>query len=238
MMADYHYLYVKVITDSEDIDTKSRAITLDILKFIHARLSIFAKMGILVKVHKVRSQDLQNANIIDAMKMRGITRLPALVIQKTVYIGINDIKKLYEKNIKTFLELNKNDKDNDNELDNFYKGEMQNGVDDNCLGEGEDMMSEYRKVMENRHGGCSVNNSSRMDNSSRIDSSSRLDNIISTDTVFQDTVNKLARDIDPEIKARAFSSGGGDSLEGDDADPQDDLMERAYWGRIDATEGD
>jgi hypothetical protein len=46
MMADYHYLYVKVITDSEDIDTKSRAITLDMLKFIHARLSIFAKMGI------------------------------------------------------------------------------------------------------------------------------------------------------------------------------------------------
>lgn len=229
MMTDYHYLYVKVITDSEDIDTKSRIITLDMLKFIHARLSIFAKMGISVKVHKVRSQDLQNENIIEAMQMRGITRLPALVIQKNVYIGINAVKALYEKNIKTFLELNKNDEDN--ELDNFYKGEMQTGVDDNCLGEGDDMMSEYRKVMENRHGGA-------INKTERAITAARVDNIVSVDTAFQNTVNKLARDIDPEIKARAFSSGGGDSLEGDDADPQDDLMERAYWGRIDATEGD
>ncbi len=45
-----------------------------------------------------------------------------------------------------------------------------------------------------------------------------------------DTIDRLARDIDDDTRARAFSSGGGDSLDDDGgADVQDDLMERAYW---------
>jgi hypothetical protein len=39
------------------------------------------------------------------------------------------------------------------------------------------------------------------------------------------------------MRSRAFTSGGGNSLDDDGDDPQDDLMESAYWsGRVAATD--
>ena len=50
------------------------------------------------------------------------------------------------------------------------------------------------------------------------------------DAEIQETIDRLARDIDDGMRDRAFASGGGDSLDDDGgADPQDDLMESAYW---------
>jgi hypothetical protein len=48
----------------------------------------------------------------------------------------------------------------------------------------------------------------------------------------QHTIDRLARDIDDNLREAAFSSGGGDSYDDDGSpDPQDDLMEQAYWSR-------
>ena len=54
------------------------------------------------------------------------------------------------------------------------------------------------------------------------------------DAEIQETIDRLARDIDDGMRNLAFTSGGGDSLddEGGGADPQDDLMERAYWANL------
>jgi hypothetical protein len=51
------------------------------------------------------------------------------------------------------------------------------------------------------------------------------------------TIDRLSRDIDDGMRSRAFT-GGGDSLDDEGGnDPQDDLMESAYWsGRVASTD--
>ena len=73
------------------------------------------------------------------------------------------------------------------------------------------------------------------------DHGARFDNVGAPhddeDDEIQDTIDRLSRDIDDGMRSRAFKGGGGDSLDDEGDDPQDDLMESAYWsGRVAATD--
>jgi hypothetical protein len=57
------------------------------------------------------------------------------------------------------------------------------------------------------------------------------------DAEFQATIDRLSQGIDSTMQDEAFASGGGDSLDDDGgADVQDDLMERAYFTNMSATD--
>ena len=54
------------------------------------------------------------------------------------------------------------------------------------------------------------------------------------DSGIQETIDRLGRDIDEGVRARAFAGGGGgedEDLDGGN-DPKDDLMERAYYANM------
>ena len=253
-----HNIYVKVVTGA-DADHKSRGITIDVLKYVHSRLPMFARMGLTVKVNKIRSEDLQNPRLVEAMRKRGITRLPAMTTSNSVYIGLKEISDVYERNIKEFAAVASRGEHPvegflpEDDLDNFYRNEMtfdraNEDEQETGIGEGDEMMDSYRHMMEHRENkgpgssrlaaGRPVSTTGNFRSAPpRPPSSVRPDNIAppprrpvdAEDAEIQDTIDRLARDIDDGTRERAFAGGGGDSLDDDGADPQDDLMERAYW---------
>ena len=269
-----HNLYVKVVTGA-DADHKSRDITLGALKYVHTRLATFAQMGIAVKVNKIRSQDLQDPRLIEAMRKRGITRLPALTTPNNVYIGLKEICDVYERNVKEFAAVASRGERPvegilpEDDLDSYYREEMSferadEDAEETGLGEGDNMMDSYRRMMERREnsesgrrphhiaggrlsattsdvsggaprGGGGPRPGGRPDNIAppAVGARQRAPPVDAEDAEIQETIDRLARDIDDGMRSRAFTSGGGDSLDDDGgADPQDDLMERAYWANM------
>jgi hypothetical protein len=153
----------------------------------------------------------------------------------------------------------------DDDLHSWYKDEMtferaDEDADETGIGESESMMDAYRDMMMSREGGGGSRaeaprqakqpvvpgGSSRQPPASRgappraRTATARPDNVRARpldpeDAEIQDTIDRLSRDIDTGTRERAFASGGGDSYADDDGDPQDDLMEAAYWsGRADS----
>jgi hypothetical protein len=95
-----HQIYVKVVDSAIDSDTKSKGITLQLLTFIHQHLAEFKQMGVAMKVNKIRSIDLKNERLIDAMRKRRITSLPAVTTLYGEYIGLKAIIDLYDRNLR------------------------------------------------------------------------------------------------------------------------------------------
>jgi len=238
-----HNIYVKVVTGSDN-DYRSRDITLNILKYLQLKMPLLIQMGVDVKINKIRSQDLQNPRLIEAIRQKGIVRLPALITTNNVYIGFKDIIDVYENNIKIFMSMNTQKKKSippqvkkvvfADDLDEYYKSEMtlakaNKDTEEEDFGEGADMMNSYRNRMENRD--TSSSSILRKTTVVKADSPKQIsdDNIDvnEDDAEIQETINRLAQDIDNTTRERAFTATDGDE---DGPSPQDDLMERAYWG--------
>jgi hypothetical protein len=252
-----HTLYVKLVAPG-DSDSKSRNITLSALKYVHTRTEAFSKMGITVRVNRIRSQDLHDPRLVEAMRHRGITRLPALTTPNNVYIGLKSIIDIYERNLGEFAARTRRGESDvagiepESDLEAFYRGEMTfAGAEDDAqeagMGEGDEMMNSYRHMMERRDSGGPP--SAGRPAISGLDATShatpgRPNNIRSSrevdpeDAEIQDTIDRLASDIDVNLRQRAFAGGGGDSLDDDgDGDSfQDDLMERSYYANMSNSE--
>jgi hypothetical protein len=265
--APIHNIYVKITTPADPDHVQNRDITLATLKYVASHIAKFREMGISVKVNKVTSASLKNVDLRNAMKKRGITRLPALTTPNNVYIGYKEIVDIYNLNTREFAQRAvRGEKpvegalpDDEFSLDNFYKDEMtferaEDDAQEAGIGEVDDMMDSYRGMMERRE---KSEASRRKPGAGRPPAAtagnprappkaptSRPDNVGSAarrpaprpstgdieDDEIQATIDSLAADIDEGTRKRAFSSGGGDSLEDDGgSDIQDDLMERAYY---------
>ncbi len=268
-----HNLYVKVVP-AGDPDKKSQALTLDMLRYIHDRLVIFKQMGIIVKVNKVTPRALQDQALRSAMVKKGITNLPALKTTTNIYIGLNAIKDLYERNIEEFRATNRRGEKpvegaapDDDDLDVYYRDEMtferaEEDAQETGIGQTDDMMDAYRRMMERREASESTRRSStgrraaaatqvtqdrRAPPAQRQEpprrppaASARPDNVGGQhraprpqtgdpdDDEINETITRLAADIDDQTRERAFSGGGNDE---DENSVQDDLMERAFYGR-------
>jgi hypothetical protein len=155
-----HNLYVKVCPKG-DPDARSREFTLQVLKYIHGRLSLFAKMGLQIKVHKITTHDLQNPRLRAAMGKKGITRLPAMTTPTHLYLGVAQIIDVYERNIKEYTAVQRREDRKveglarEDDLDAFYRDEMsfERAEDDEkeaSIGESDDMMSAYQSMIKRR----------------------------------------------------------------------------------------
>lgn len=159
-----HNLYVQIVPPAES-DDRSRQLTRDILVFITQNLPRFRQMGLKVNVNRVRSRDLQNPKLVAAMKSRGITRLPALTTPNDVYLGVLEIKSIYERNTKEFEAFTRREEKTahrnmdapENALDEFYRSDMTFGnaegdASDEAIGDQdtESMMRSYSHMMQRR----------------------------------------------------------------------------------------
>jgi len=265
-----HNLYVKVVTGA-DPDHKSRDLTLQVLRYIHESLPMFQKMDLAVRVTRVRSQDLQDPRFVAAMRRRGITRLPAMTTPNNVYIGFNEIRDIYSRNLKEFTALSRRGDRPiegiapDGDLESYYQDEMTfaraaEDADETGLGDNDEegMMNAYRHMMaqreaaeagrkqpaapSTRRGRPAPVTSGRRAPPARSTAPGRPDNLGPApppsldpyDAEIQNTINRLARDIDDNVRSRAFAPSD-DGVDGDE-DARDDLMERAFYSNLDATD--
>lgn len=156
-----HNLYVKIVSPG-DSDVKSKGFTLEILKYIHGRIGILKQMGLQVKVNKITSRDLKNERLRDAMKKRGIAKIPALTTPTNIYLGNREIVDIYERNIREFTAVQRREVKHveglakEDDLEEYYKSEMsfeRAEEDEKEPGIGEtdgDMMSSYQSMMQRR----------------------------------------------------------------------------------------
>jgi len=159
-----HQIYVKVVDSSIDPDTKSKQFTLELLKFVHQHLGEFKQMGVSTKVNKIKSADLRNPRLIEAMKRRGITSLPAVVTPNNVYVGLKTIFDLYSRNLKEHVAIAGRGvatpegavMEDEDLFRKYYGAEMtlEKALDDTedvSVGDsGKDMMTSYREFMASR----------------------------------------------------------------------------------------
>jgi hypothetical protein len=155
-----HQLYVKIV-NGEDPDTKSKPITLRTLQYICGIKDELEKMGIAVRVNKIKSTSLVNQDVVTAMKKRGITRLPALTTVNNVYLGEKEIHDLYERNLQEFQAIGRRGEraaaldTPDDELQAWFQDEMtlaraDEDADETGIGENENMMEAYQDMVRRR----------------------------------------------------------------------------------------
>lgn len=245
-----HNLYVKVANDS-----LSYQLTLEILQYVQKNMNILKKMEVELHVVKLTFDELENTAVQQSLLQRGITKLPALTTSQNIYLGNTEIINIYEKNIKDYLAAtsapqSKNNihEEDDDFLDSFMKKEINTkendyaGDDDMNDSSGSSLMQDYQRKMDQRK-----NMMPAMPNQQPHQpqmppqpqprqqqqqqpqpqhqqrqpppQSSQANDI-------EETLKKLQNDID-------------NNLQMDDADveyeknPNDDIMERALWNRID-----
>ncbi|MFA6165789.1 MAG: hypothetical protein WC700_04175 [Gemmatimonadaceae bacterium] len=156
-----HKLYVKIVAPN-DPDVKSRELTLELLRYIESRKPLINRMGLAIKIMPIRSQDLQVAKLVEVMKKRGIMRLPALTTPNNTYLGVAEIRDVYERNIKEFESSMRRGEEavvgadlSEDNLDDYFRDEMsferaEEDAQETGLGEGGDMMDAHRRMMERR----------------------------------------------------------------------------------------
>lgn len=255
-----HHLYVLVVGSGaaqNAKDQKSRELTLAILTYVSDRLPIFTEMGVKVTVHKISKGDLAKPALIQAMKRRGITSLPALVTPNDTYVGNRAIGDVYEANIKEFRAFQRRGEDAppgiaaEDELDQFYQDEMSfsKAAAESGIGDGDDIggessvnMDAYRAAMARRSEGppSSARHISPPGRPAAA-VASRQNNVSggSSDDTMDSLIQQMAGTIDQQTFENAFASSGGDSLdlEGEsmNGNAQDDVMEQAYWANQEAS---
>ena len=236
-----HNLYVLVVGGPAHgpNDQKSRDLTFAILEYIRDHIPIFTEMGIKVRVHKIKKSDLSNPQLVQAMKSRGITSLPALTTPNNTYVGNRLIEDVYEHNIQEYKAWKRQGIEEhagiapEDDLVSFYRSEMsaERAAEDNdrgedSIGEGGDILDSYRVAMQRRESRNPRTSGGPVaptrEPSTHIARPPRRPNNISSgssnDTMAGQTFGQAftSEDIDSE----EIDTGGSS---------QDDLMENAYW---------
>ncbi|GFR90047.1 hypothetical protein ElyMa_002557700 [Elysia marginata] len=228
-----HNLYVFAADGGKLLDPdsrKSKKLTLAILKFIRDRLSLLLEMGVQVQAYPVKKKNLDNPRFIKAMKRRGISSLPALITPDSTYEGNRSIEKAYETGIAEYQTLLRRNAatalDADDDLANFYQSEMsfEQAADDFEVKSG-DMMAAFNQMRQRREA-----HASKRTEASNPTIARRADNVAPQ--------GKSGSAIDP---LRSWKSGDrkevelGSDFDDDENNPQDNLMEKAYWANMEQT---
>ena len=167
-----HTLFVAIIRKNDvqsKKDTMARQLTLDLIHFVRQNLPVLDEMGIVIVIERVDKKKLQDPRVRNAMKSAGLASLPALRTSTGIYLGNEEIKGLYMKNIEKFYEWKTRSEaplggmSAEDDLASYYKNEMtmekatadHASLDDveDINGENDDMMGAYRKRMRGRENG-------------------------------------------------------------------------------------
>lgn len=261
-----HQLFVKIV-GANSADQISRQVTLNTLQYIKSCLPQFEVMGIKVVLNQIKESDLSNERLIAAMRARGVTKLPAMTSPNDVYNGLQEIKDVYEKNIRQFAAIDRRGErpvvgTTEHDLSSYYEDEMtferaEEDAQETGIGETDDMMENYRRFMEKREATDTARNPQRRTQKPAAAPAAHEPRraprdtrpvvappvpkkrapVDEADAEIELTISRLARDIDDSSRKRAFE-GSVPYDEDDGANAQDDLMEAAYWGRSAGTEVD
>ena len=249
----HHDLYVK-ITGPADPDTMSPSLTLDILRYAHSHIPDFKAMGIEVKVTRITSSQLRVPQLVEAMRRRGISSLPALVTPVDVLRGPAEIKGHYERCFGEFRARARRDERpvEDTSLDDmanvYIASDMtmerfQEDQEDDGMDEQKEMMAAYTRRMAHRPdskarpahpGPPPVRRLTVPEPTPRPPA--RPDNVRGADMDGDDinaTIARLSQGIDSGSRRTAFTAESSDSADqsaGDD--PKDADMERHYYANM------
>lgn len=148
-----HVLMIKVSRPGGE--TKSHAFNIEVLNYLVKIKPFLRQMGIAVDVMKVEESSLSNQRLKQAMLSKGIRSLPALKTQKGVYLGVQSIKELYNRNVDDFKRSRKQDTGGDSDLDAYFRRTLDAKAEDDdddetAIGESGEMMTQYQSLMQRR----------------------------------------------------------------------------------------
>jgi hypothetical protein len=167
-MSATHAVYVKVV-GAGGADQKSRQLSLELLRFLLAHKARIVGRGWALKVFGVYPGDLSDSKVLEALRARGVQRLPALVAGRRVLSGLREIQGFYSGLLgpgrppaQARSARREPEPDADSALEGFFRDEMditkaEKGGDDEAVGDelagGSDMMSSYNSMLKLRNAG-------------------------------------------------------------------------------------
>lgn len=156
-------------------------------------------------------------NAIDAQLLVNITNYPTLVTPNKVYTGYKEIVNIYQTNIKAYNSYNKKSTpvatreiETDDDIHDYFKSQIrgvEKEVETDSFGDSGNMMDSYRMMVDKRNKG--IKKSTLRTIETPIEE--KQDNI-KQNTESDEKIKIPERDIDD--------------------DPQDEIIEKAYWSRI------
>lgn len=234
-----------------------KRVNIDFLSYINRNKELLQEMGVKVKVNSLLLDQLQDPEIEDFLRSNNINQFPILISGNKIHKGLQDIIKLYESNFNAYkahkihqmqlaqqerinqiknmypepvqkpvpvqrtepVQKHEDQKNNDkNNIKDYMDFEIGGGKkkqeiedDDNVfnMGDSGNMMDNYRNMMERRGGFKSKTKSVTI---TTTEESIREDNVEIDDSPLNIDPTKIDYD--------------------EEKDPQDDLIEQAYWARM------
>jgi hypothetical protein len=211
------------------------------LQYIKNNQPIIKKMGVKLLLVLVTQDQLQDPNTEAFIKKNNILQFPALITSNKVYQGYKDIVSIYDININKYYELikepAKKQEEAEEDIHELMKSELSikntNDIEEEEQPFGSSslsMMDNYRDMVEKRGPGKNVRNS----NFRSVEINEGTEK--KTNSVNKKNDNTKPK---PVEKNNPYTSRTDNIKESnisiphdDDVDPQDAIMERAYWSRI------
>jgi hypothetical protein len=227
------FVYNKPDRSTDDAQVK------DLLEFIDRNISFINGMGIELVITKYLQQELIDNPAKGQELQRKGTRFPSVVTPTQVHAGYDEIKNIYETNIKSWKEHQSKletkkvggvalDPD-DSVLDNYYKVEMHSKHkddedEDSGLGQSSGLMSQVSLAMADRE-------RKKPDKPIRgIEIPRTNDNVKNPPEDAKSTINRLSAATNISLSSGRNKNGGDDEFD-EENNEQDLRMEAAYNNR-------
>jgi hypothetical protein len=174
-----------------------------LLLFIKNNLINLKKMGVLLTVKLLNNKELPNYNI---------KQYPTLITSNKIYTGYKEIVTIYKTNLQAYEKYNEkqnNNLESEDDIQDYFKDQIRGKEEtEESFGDGGNMMDMYKMMIDRR---------------TKHVKESKLRSVETKTT--DDVITKIDKkedNINPEYK----------KLDYEDSDPQDDIIEKAYWSRI------
>lgn len=131
-----HQLYI--IHNGKDDDNRPNTIRL--LDLIAKNLTVLGELGVDIQVNMMTDDQVPKHH--KELKAKKITDFPAIIIETQPFMGYEDIYNIYSNEIDRFKAISRRNRDPEDDVDDYIKGEMQQwnvdhgDADGNGVGEG------------------------------------------------------------------------------------------------------
>lgn len=216
------------------------------LKFVAACCPWIKRVGVVMKVVRIKQPMLAHAQVKEALSNAGVTRFPTIKTKRRIAVGIEEITKMYTRFIEDYKRFMSNKKGTKTDQAMFRRGEEEDDslVPENmhrafCAAElsfgaaasdgaeeplgdvGDDsMMGKYRDMTKRR---AAIDHRRGHKTAPMFDSPQTDEKSKAEDISIDDLVAQVTAPVSSDLIDKAFSAEGGSD------DPHDALMVKSFW---------
>ena len=154
-----HNLFVYHNSDGDDnVNASSIRYNIELLEFLARNIKKINSLGVSIVVHDIGDSDLQNVDLVNMLEEKRITSFPALQTTKGLYMGVDEIIKVYSDNLKQQRSIDEVEREGEEVLREYFDTELvdvdiDEKDEDDAADESKDMMAKYNEALSQRMGG-------------------------------------------------------------------------------------